>query len=278
MNRLFTSTAAAGLLALGTVISSPEQAKAVTFGTSFDDGLANSLQQHLDDITVSGSKINTVGGQTGYELFTNTASSGSIATLMFEFATNASTNKFGIYNQSGAKAELFGGINDVSDGSTVNFLDNGDISVSTKGYLPGNTLPTPPSYQEYKGFGNVFGFYLETKNGTFFTQSALNTNGSQQAVIYQGNNQTQLQIAGRQPGVFTDNEYIIAFEELLRSLPGNSDSDFQDFVVMVESIKPARVPEPDTATSLLAFGLLGSGWMLKRQHQKNHHQISGGES
>ena len=264
MNRFFTSTVL-GMLALGTVFSSGEAATAVSFGNSFD-GADKSLQKLLDDITVSGPKIDTVNDQTGLDLFTNTASSGSLATFMFEVAKFAPINKFGIYNSSGVKAQLFGGINDVSDGATVNFLNNGDITVSTIGYAPGNE--PDPSIKKYTGFGNVFGFYIETQAGTLYTENSRNPNGFQQAVIYQGNNQTELQIPGRQPGVFTDNEYIVAFEDLLRSIPGNSDSDFQDLVVLVESIKPTTaVPEPGTVTSLLVFGL-GSAWMLKGKRKK----------
>ncbi|MFB2836789.1 hypothetical protein [Floridanema evergladense] len=263
MNKFFTSTAV-GLLALGTVFASGEVAKAVSFGTSFD-GPDQSLQNILDSLTVGGPRIDTVNGQTGFNLFTNTASSGSVATFMFEVAGNAPINKFGIYNQSGVKAQLFAGSNDVSDGAFVSFLGNGDLSVFTNGFQPGNQ--GSPSVNTYTGFGNVFGFYIETEQGTFYTENSRNPNGSQQAVIYQGNNQTSLQIQGRQPGVFTDNEFIIAFDDLLRSTPGSSDSDFQDLVVMVESIKPISIPEPGTATSLLVFGL-GSAWMLKGQRKK----------
>jgi hypothetical protein len=266
MNRFFRSTTV-GLLALGTVFGSGEVAKAVSFGTSFDSA-EPSLQELLDDITVGGPRIDTVNNQTGFNLFTNTASGGSVATFMFEFGDYRGINRFGIYNSSGMKAELFAGINDVSDGASVFFLENGDITVSTIGFPPGN-VPSP-SIQQYNAFGNIFGFYLETVEGTFFTENSRNPGGVQQAVVYQGNNQTELGIPGRQPGVFTDNEYIIAFEDLLRSIPGNSDSDFQDLVVMVESIKPttpAAVPEPGTVTSLLVFGL-GSAWTLRRQRKK----------
>lgn len=266
MNRFFTSTTV-GLLALGTIFGSGEVASAVSFGTSID-GPDKSLQKLLDDLTVSGPKIDTVNAQTGFDLFTNTATGGSVGTFMFEVAGFSGINKFGLYNQKGEKAELFGGINDQSDRTTVDFLANGDIWVTTKGFAPGNAPPL--SEKEYKGFGNVFGFYLETLQGTFYTENSRNPNGSQQAVIYQGNNQTTVQIAGRQPGLFTDNEFIIAFEDLLRSVPGGSDSDFQDLVVMFESIKPVSavaVPEPGIATSLLAFGL-GSAWMLKGQRKK----------
>lgn len=265
MRHLIT-IAAVGSIAAGTMIFSALPAEAVTFGTSFD-GLGNSLQDKFNSLTVSGPNIDTINEQTNYQTFTNTASSGSVATFMFEIAKYAPSNKFGIYNSKGDKALLFDGYNDVSDGAKIDFLGNGDIAVTTKGYSPGNTNPTPPSYAEYKDFGNVFGFYLQREDGTvFYTQNHRNQNKSQQAVIYQGKDRTTLKIPGRQPGLFTDNEIIVAFEDLLR-VNGNSDSDFNDLVVLVESVRP--VPEPSTVGSLLAFSLCGIGLTRKHQRQKN---------
>lgn len=266
MKKLLSSTAVAGCLALGAAFSTASVAGAVDFGSSWD-GPGNSLQEQLDAITVGGPNINTVGGQTGFDLFTNTATGGSVATFMFEIAGFAPTNKFGIYNQSGAKAQLFGGVNDVSDNAFVSF-NNGDVSVITRGFLPGNTGNV--SITDYSNFGNIFGFYLERGDGvTFYSENDRNTDGSQQAVVYQGNNQTQLQIPGKSAGTFTDNEFIIAFEDLLRSVPGNSDSDFNDLVVMMESIEPVRVPEPGTVSGLLALGLYGFSLMSRKQGERS---------
>ncbi|GEM_PF-536099 len=265
MKKFLTQTAAVACIALGATISSAASVGAVSFGTS-SDGPGKSLQEQLNAITTFGPQIDTVGGQTGYNLFTNTASGGSVATFMFEIAGFASTNKFGIYNSSGVKAQLFSGANDVSDQALVSYND-GDLSVITKGFLPGYTGNLTSA--DYEDFGNVFGFYLERQDGqVFYTENGRNNNSSQQAVIYQGNNQTKLQIPGKSAGTFTDNEFIIAFEDLLR-VGGNSDSDFNDLVVMVESVEPTKVPEPGTVSGLLVFGLCGIGLMLKRQRQQN---------
>ena len=264
MKKLLSSTAVAGCFALGAAFSTASAAGAVTFGNSWD-GPGKSLQEQLDAITVGGPNINTVTDQKPYELFTNTASGGAVATFMFEIANFAPTNKFGIYNQSGAKAQLFGGINDVSDQAFVSF-NNGNLSVITAGFAPGNTGGL--SQTSYTNFGNVFGFYLERGDGvTFYTENARNSDGYQQAVVYQGNNQTKLQISGKSAGTFTDDEFIIAFEDLLRSIPGNSDSDFNDLVVMVESIEPIKVPEPGTVGALVVLGLYGVSVMSKKQRQ-----------
>lgn len=252
MNKFLTSAAGVGLMALATVISSGEAARAVSFGSSWD-GPGKSLQNQLDAITVGGPKIDTVNDQTGFQKFANTATGGSVSTFMFEIAGFAPTNKFGIYNQNGVKAQLFGGANDVSDQSFVSF-NNGDVAVATFGWAPGNAPPL--SANVYQGFGNLFGFYLENGNGETFYSEASRNGGYQQSVIYQGNNQTKLQIPGKSAGTFTDNEFIIAFEDLFRG--GSTDSDFNDLVVMVESVEPTSVPEPATLAGLgLVAGALG---------------------
>jgi hypothetical protein len=252
LNKFLTSTAGVGLMTLATVITSGEAARAVNFGTSWD-GPGNSLQEQLNAITVGGPNIDTVNDQTGYQLFTNTATGSSIASFMFEIAGFASTNKFGIYNQNGDKALLFDGVNDSGDRSVVDFLADGSVSVSTKGLSPGYSSPTVD--RDYANFGNVFGYYLERGDGTtFYTENSRNQGSYQQAVVYQGNNQTQLKLAGKSAGTFTPDEYIVAFEDLTRA--GSTDSDFNDMVVMVESVKP--VPEPATLAGLgLVAGALG---------------------
>ncbi|MBW4495295.1 MAG: DUF4114 domain-containing protein [Oscillatoria princeps RMCB-10] len=256
MNKFLTSTAGVGLMALATVISSGEAALAFTFGNSWD-GPGKSLQNELDKITVGGPKIDTVNDQTGFEVFTNTATGSSIASFIFEIAGFAPTNKFGIYNQTGDKALLFEGRNDSGDRAVVDFLADGSISVSSRGRLPGYTGPTID--RDYLNFGNIFGFYLERGDGTtFYTENTRNQGDYQQAVIYQGNNETQIQIPGKSAGTFTDNEFIIAFEDLWRG--GDTDSDFNDMVVMVESVEPISVPEPAT---LAGLGLVAGALTLK---------------
>ncbi len=104
---------------------------------------------------------------------------------------------------------------------------------------------------------NEFGYYIQTGQGNiFYTQNSLNQGEKQQAVVYQGNNQTELKLPGRQKGTFTDNEYIIAFEDLaLGDIAGvSSDWDYNDLVVMVESVKPTSVPEPATLLGITAIG------------------------
>ncbi|MFQ5845473.1 MAG: PEP-CTERM sorting domain-containing protein, partial [Planctomycetota bacterium] len=86
---------------------------------------------------------------------------------------------------------------------------------------------------------------------------SLNPGGKAQALIYQGDNATVLQIPPLAAGPFSDSEFIIAFEDLDRSITSNSDDDFDDAVVLVESI--SIVPEPATVamTGLILGAALG---------------------
>lgn len=258
MKKILASTIIVGIL-LGTGMSFPLKAKAVSFGNSRDDGLSNSLQKHLDALTVSGPKIDTVGGQIDFDLVSN-ATNKYVASMLFGIAGFASTNKFGIYNPQGVKAQLFAGNNRNANRAFVNF-NNGDLLVSTIG---------SPTTTDYLGFGDIFGFYLERADGvTFYSQSDRNPNLSQQAVFYQGNDQTVLQIPGQEPQKFTTDRSIIAFDDLLR-VGGSSDSDFQDLVVLVEEVQPASVPEPKLLSALLVFGLGGIGLTLLKGKTRSH--------
>lgn len=257
----YASCASVGLLSISLILSSSQKATAATFSKSWD-GEQNSLQNLLNNITVSGPIINTEKDQKNYQTFTNTATGTSVGTFMFEVARMANSNKFGIYNRANPnqRIQLFDGANSPGAGTTISFLESG-INVISQQFnaqtgTPQNSPPPTMNYYEGQNW-NEFGYYIQTGQGNiFYTQNSLNQGEKQQAVVYQGNNQTELKLPGRQKGTFTDNEYIIAFEDLaLGDIAGvSSDWDYNDLVVMVESVKPTSVPEPATLLGITAIG------------------------
>jgi len=227
----------------------------VTEVTFRPDPPVNDLQEVFNSITNSGPGIDVGTDQTPWAVFTNDASGGPSATMIIELADYTGTNEFGLFEftDPSNKALVFTGGDDAGQRRLISFFANGDVDVD--GTVVANN------------FGSLWGFYLDvyqagvdvggdgdpdTLDYTLYTLDSLNDGGMAQALVYRGDDQTTLEITPYMPGIFSDNEFIIAFEDLLIA-PGFSDRDYTDMVVLVESITP--VPAP----AAFVLGLVGLG-------------------
>jgi hypothetical protein len=205
-----------------------------------------SLQNILNGITNDGSSsVSTVNDQVAADKYWQlTASGTSAATMIIEVAGNASSNVFGIYDLAdpSKKVTLFGGAATGGDQAAVSIKANGAVYI--------NFVNTGVTFS-----GSTFGYFLQGPGGTFYSDNALNPGGADHLVSYAGKGDL-VTLPGLFPGTWTSNEYVLGWEDLAAG-----DNDFDDMVVMVESVQP--VPEP-TTMGLMGLGLLGLMFAARR--------------
>lgn len=248
------------------------------------DGAGNGLQDKLDSITRSGPKIDVYHGQAPSSSYFSIGATGSSENaFVFAIAGNAGTNSFGIYdpNNKDNYLMLFGGgaqpgastkLQNLGNGKYVATYFNADGSLN----MTLGASATPGQQHVTFGGGNLVGYYLDSQQyGFFYSDPSLNVgtdqagnpyaNGMRQMAAYAGNNQTEICIKPTACGLFQSGEYILAWEDLPFT---RSDLDYNDLVVMVESVHP--VPEPG-ALGMFGLGLLaviaGAGLRRRRAYQ-----------
>lgn len=250
----FATTCPAGQEGSPTCISTTSTES--TLAQLFDAGTAGSIFS-------SGPGINPYTDQVTPSSYWQLGGTGaSENTVVLTLTGNTSTNTFGIFSQSDPTQmlKLFaGGATQGFQTSLQYFPLAGTLKV-TESDAFGNTVYT--NTVNAAGF-TTFGYYLDVPNNsaTFYSDSSLNQDGIAHAVAYAGDGQNTVAFNGLK---FLSGEFLLAWED---TPAGTSDLDYNDFIVMVESVHP--VPEP-AVLGMFGLGvlLLGGFTVLRRRSYK----------
>jgi hypothetical protein len=178
-----------------------------------------SLQAYLNS---KGESINVLTDQINAQVWSTSASGNSVFTLMIELAGNASGNAIGVYNASeGAPTlfEIFPGSAAAGWHALISFQGSGNLVVT----LFDNNSAFLGQVTHLNVDSNAFGFYLAGPGGTFYSQDGRNAGAQAQMLTYAGT------------GV-NFGEWWFCFEDL--EVASGSDQDFEDAVVILESVVP----------------------------------------
>lgn len=225
MNRSAKGFVAMCALALVGVASMPTHASAFNLRLPQVSVMTGSLQTYL---TSQGESINVNTDQVDAQVWSTSISGHSVFTLMIEYAGYANSNAIGVYNADEASPtlfEVFAGTAQPGWHALISFMSSGNLSVTR--FDENSNIISQTTYIDVHK--NSFGFYLQGPGGLFYSQDGRNPSSAARMVTYAGTGQNF-------------GEWWLCFEDLP---VGSSDQDFEDAVVILESV----VPVPTEATT-----------------------------
>ena len=182
------------------------------------------LQGYLNG---GGESINVLTDQQDIQRWQATVSNNATFTIQVEFAGNAGTNTYGLYNASLVAPPLY----QMFPGAAT----NGWFAVASFRTAPTRVIVSlfdaSAAFQGsniYLGADrNDFGFYLQQNPGiVLYTQDARNPGGIAQALTFAGTG-------------INSGSWWLCFEDL--TMAQGSDRDFDDAVLFCESVNPTPV-------------------------------------
>ena len=251
-------------LVVGTAMAVPFNTRPVAV---YDPDGETNLDDVFDALGLTGAGYDVVGSQSSAAVFTHGAV-GTLSTFVFTDLSSSLFNfDFGLYSYADQTKLLPLFTDNHTSSTTVSFYNDGSVEAygsPSSGYSTGIIA----------GFGDNFGFYITTSGsinspGTYYSEDDKNVENDPWILTYQGQEGVYLNSYNNYAGGFFGvDDWLIASDGATHGNPVNNLWDYDECVVLVESIKPVHpVHEPATML-LLGAGLIGLAGMGRKKFFK----------